>query len=136
MGAGVVGSSTALALKRRGYKVKLLEQFYVGHTRGSSHGPSRIIRNLYEHERYTQFMPNAYKLWKQLEKEENIELYTKCGMMNISTTKRAPIYTGILEKNDHTFTLYDAKQAAEKFPIQFRYGQRMFLFLLLQCGCL
>ena len=48
MGAGVVGSSTALALKRRGYNVKLLEQFFVGHTRGSSHGPSRIIRNLYE----------------------------------------------------------------------------------------
>ena len=120
MGAGVVGSSTALALKRRGYNVKLLEQFFVGHTRGSSHGPSRIIRNLYEHERYTQFMPNAYKLWKQLEEEENIKLYTKCGIMNISATERVPTFTEILEKNNCGFTVYGSTDAAAKFPIQFR----------------
>ena len=59
VGAGAVGVATALALRRRGEKVLLLEQFFIGHQRGSSHGPSRIIRYLYEVERYTQMMPSG-----------------------------------------------------------------------------
>ena len=59
VGAGAVGVATALALRRRGEQVLLLEQFFVGHQRGSSHGPSRIIRYLYESERYTKMMPNG-----------------------------------------------------------------------------
>ena len=78
----MVGSCTALALKRKGYNVTILEQFYIGHIRGSSHGPSRIIRYLYEHERYQKFMPNAYKLWHQIEKEEETVI-KKSRLLNI-----------------------------------------------------
>ncbi|CBY14655.1 unnamed protein product [Oikopleura dioica] len=104
VGAGAVGVATALALRRRGEEVLLLEQFFIGHQRGSSHGPSRIIRYLYEKERYTQMMPNAYKLWAQLESEQNVKLNTKCGILNISSASRKQIYTEILSKNNFKFT--------------------------------
>ena len=41
VGAGVMGSATAHALARQGRDVLLVEQFEVGHERGSSHGRSR-----------------------------------------------------------------------------------------------
>ena len=47
VGGGIMGSSTAYHLAKRKRKVLLLEQFYLPHTRGSSHGQSRIIRNVY-----------------------------------------------------------------------------------------
>ena len=120
----MVGSAAALALRRRGLKVTLLEQFYIGHTRGSSHGPSRIIRYLYDHERYLQLMPNAYKLWKQLEEEEDVKLYTKSGIMNISSKHREHVYTDILKKYnlDHsTFTNEDVS-----YPVNLRLVELLF----------
>ena len=53
IGAGVNGLSAALAHCRRGLKVTLIEQFDIGHSRGSSHGGSRIIRHLYDDDKYT-----------------------------------------------------------------------------------
>ena len=47
VGAGIMGSATAYALAREGRDVTLYEQFEVGHTRGSSHGRSRIVRLAY-----------------------------------------------------------------------------------------
>src|SRR4051812_28429062 len=44
IGAGGVGSAAAYHCARAGKRVLLLEQYTVGHQRGSSHGGSRIIR--------------------------------------------------------------------------------------------
>jgi hypothetical protein len=45
-----------------------LEQFASGHTRGSSHGESRIIREIYfEHPHYVPIVQRAYELWHELE---------------------------------------------------------------------
>ena len=62
-------------------------------------------------------MPNAYKLWKRLEDEENIKLYTKCGIMNISDTERAPVFTGILAKNNIDYSVYDGSEVSDKYPV-------------------
>jgi glycine/D-amino acid oxidase-like deaminating enzyme len=45
VGAGVMGSAAAYQLAKDGRQVLLLEQFQIGHTRGSSHGGSRITRS-------------------------------------------------------------------------------------------
>ena len=47
VGAGIMGAATAYALACDGREVVLYEQFEVGHTRGSSHGRSRIVRLAY-----------------------------------------------------------------------------------------
>ena len=47
VGAGIMGVAAAYELASRGHDVTVLEQFELGHTRGSSHGRSRIVRLAY-----------------------------------------------------------------------------------------
>ena len=47
IGAGAMGSAAAYHLARRGEPVVLIEQFALGHDRGSSHGAARITRHSY-----------------------------------------------------------------------------------------
>ncbi len=61
VGGGVMGSAAAYHLANDGLRV-LLEQFTVGHTRGSSHGPSRIIRLAYDSADYVQLARASYAL--------------------------------------------------------------------------
>lgn len=66
IGGGIVGTSTADALLRKGEKVLLIEQFDPGHARGSSHGDGRIIRFAYPEPIYVQMAQLAYPAWEQL----------------------------------------------------------------------
>lgn len=50
-------------------------QFLLPHTRGSSHGQTRIIRKAYQQDFYIAMMHHAYELWAQLEKEAGVKLY-------------------------------------------------------------
>ena len=54
IGGGIMGSSATYHLAKRKRKVLLSEQFYLPHTRGSSHGQSRIIRNVYRQDYLTK----------------------------------------------------------------------------------
>ena len=47
IGAGAMGSAAAYHLAKRGEPVVLIEQFELGHSRGSSHGAARITRHSY-----------------------------------------------------------------------------------------
>ncbi|KAK7882715.1 hypothetical protein WMY93_028889 [Mugilogobius chulae] len=64
IGAGVQGSFTAYSLAKRGKRTLLLEQFVLPHSRGSSHGQTRIIRKAYEQDFYTHMMEECYGLWR------------------------------------------------------------------------
>jgi sarcosine oxidase len=79
-GLGAMGSATAYHLARRGARVLGLEQFASGHTLGSSHGDSRIIRELYyEHPLYVPLVQRAYELWEELGEEAGVELLRVTG---------------------------------------------------------
>ena len=47
----------------------MIEQFSVGHERGSSHGSSRIVRLSYPDARWVRLAREAFPLWRQLEAE-------------------------------------------------------------------
>lgn len=81
IGAGVQGSFTAYSLAKRGKRTLLLEQFVLPHTRGSSHGQTRIIRKAYEQEFYAHMMEECYKLWAEVEKEAGVQLYRQTGLL-------------------------------------------------------
>ncbi len=66
IGGGIVGTSTADALLRKGQTVLLIEQFDPGHARGSSHGDGRIIRFAYPEPIYVQMAQLAYPAWETL----------------------------------------------------------------------
>jgi sarcosine oxidase len=67
IGAGVMGTATAYSLGLRGVDTVLLEQFRIGHTRGSSHGPTRIFRISYPLPDYARMSVRSLDLWRRLE---------------------------------------------------------------------
>jgi sarcosine oxidase len=80
VGLGAMGSATLFHLARRGVRVLGLDRFPVGHTQGSSHGDSRIIRELYyEHPLYVPLLRRAYELWGELEAESGSRLLHVTG---------------------------------------------------------
>lgn len=61
LGAGINGLATAYHLVRRGAgRVAVLEQFRLGHHRGSSHGKSRITRSSYSSAKYVELIQVAH----------------------------------------------------------------------------
>ncbi|NWV66899.1 SOX oxidase, partial [Malurus elegans] len=81
IGAGIQGSFTAYHLAQCHKDTLLLEQFPLPHSRGSSHGQSRIIRSAYPQEYYSRMMPDSFRLWKQLEAETSTTLYRQTGLV-------------------------------------------------------
>lgn len=71
LGAGINGLSAAYHLLRRGEsKLAVLEQFPLGHGRGSSHGKSRITRSTYSTPKYVELIQIAHaQEWPRLAKE-------------------------------------------------------------------
>jgi len=67
VGAGVMGSAAAWALRERGADVTVYEQFDdVDHARGSSHGRTRIYRLAYPDEQWVRLMEEALDGWRDL----------------------------------------------------------------------
>jgi sarcosine oxidase len=84
IGAGSMGSAAAYHLARDGRSVLLLEQFEIGHTRGSSHGESRIIRLSYDHPTYVRLAQAAFGLWAELEQDAGQVLLQRSGGLDMS----------------------------------------------------
>ena len=83
LGAGAMGSAAAYHLARRGEPVVLVEQFALGHDRGSSHGAARITRHSYADPIYARLMLDAFRAWKELEADAGQNLYIRTGGVSI-----------------------------------------------------
>jgi sarcosine oxidase len=79
VGSGVIGSATARALGARGVSAILLEQFDLGHARGSSHGATRIFRLAYPDPAYVAMAVAAQAGWAALEADAGEELLVRTG---------------------------------------------------------
>src|SRR4051794_24103544 len=110
VGGGVMGCATAYHLAKRGRRVLLLEQFAIGHDRGSSHGHSRIFRLAYDAPDYVRLAQAAFPLWRALEREAGTELllqtggldYALPGTPSFEATRATLITLGIeFEQLDH-----------------------------------
>jgi sarcosine oxidase len=93
VGAGVMGSATADALRRRGHETVLFEQFEPGHARGSSHGRSRIVRRAYPDAYYTEIMQEAYPLWYDLAARSEEPLLFETGLLYFGPKENENIRT-------------------------------------------
>src|SRR5258708_19941013 len=83
VGAGIVGLSAAWRLAEAGQDVLVLEQFNIGHGRGSSHGPSRIFRFAYDDPVYVRLAQHAVPLWRELESATGTDLLRITGGIHI-----------------------------------------------------
>ncbi|HEU5101955.1 MAG TPA: N-methyl-L-tryptophan oxidase [Roseiflexaceae bacterium] len=118
VGGGVMGCATAYHLAKRGRRVLLLEQFALGHDRGSSHGHSRIIRLAYDGPDYVRLAQAAYPLWRVLEQDSGAALMLQTGGLDF-----APPGTRSFEATRATLAalgieheLLDAAAIVERFP--------------------
>lgn len=114
IGSGVMGTAAARALARRGREVLLLEQFEVGHKRGSSHGASRIFRFSYDDPLYVGIAMEALPLWRELEKESGRDLLTTTGGLDVGDA--VSIHASALETLGASFDVIDGAEAGRRFP--------------------
>jgi sarcosine oxidase len=73
VGGGLLGLATAYALRGE-RKVTVFERDTVGHTRGGSHGESRVFRFGYADPRYVEMAERAHERWRALEAETGYQL--------------------------------------------------------------
>src|SRR5215211_6557381 len=84
IGCGGLGAAAAYWLARRaGRDVLAIEQFALGHDRGSSQDHSRIIRRSYHDPNYTALAGPAYDLWSEIEDESGVQLVFKTGGLDL-----------------------------------------------------
>ena len=83
VGAGVMGCAAAYQLAKDGARVQLFDQFALGHDRGSSHGPSRIIRLAYDSLDYVALARASYTLWRELEAASGARLLRPVGGLDV-----------------------------------------------------
>lgn len=79
VGAGIAGVAAARSLAQAGRGVVLVEQFGVGHDRGSSHGASRIFRLSYPDTHHVRLAQGALQSWRELEAECGEQLIAHSG---------------------------------------------------------
>ena len=110
-----MGLASAWALRRAGREVTVLEQFEVGHDRGSSHGASRIFRFAYDETEWVALAQEALPLWRELEQESETEVLHLTGLID-ARDDSAPLRRA-LEACSAEYELLAAAQVAERFGI-------------------
>ncbi len=121
IGAGGMGAAAAYYLARDGRRALLVEQFTVGHSRGSSHGGSRIIRHSYVEREYATLAPHAFALWRQVQAESGARLLADTGGLDFAPPDY-PTLLGRLETLGALglpYRLYAQDELRHDFP-QFR----------------
>ena len=122
-----MGRATLYHLAQRGRRVLGLEQYASGHTLGSSHGDSRIIREMYfEHPLYVPLVQRAYDLWRELEERSGSALMTITGGLMIGP-ETGSVVTGTLKsaiQHSLPHEVLSAAQTRARFP-EFRFGDEL-----------
>ncbi|NWH46739.1 SOX oxidase, partial [Fregata magnificens] len=114
IGAGIQGSFAAYHLAQRRRDTLLLEQFILPHSRGSSHGQSRITRSAYPRVPYARMMPDSFRLWQRLEAEAGTSLYRQTGLVVLGPAGNPELESCRCSLSAGEFL--DATVLAQRFP--------------------
>ncbi|HUQ60883.1 N-methyl-L-tryptophan oxidase [Lentzea sp.] len=105
IGLGGMGSAAAYRLAQRGRRVLGLERFAPVHTRGSSHGGSRITRQAYfEDPAYVPLLLRAHEMWDQVERDSGERIFHRVG--------------GVLAGPPDSGTLTGSRASAEQYGLK------------------
>jgi sarcosine oxidase len=126
LGAGVIGTAAALRIaERNDGDVLVLEQYRLGHDRGSSSDHSRIIRHTYHSAAYTALTPQAYASWEDVEERTGLELVLRTGGLDLFEGSHGmqdlADYRIALDAAGIPYELLDNAEVRARFP-QWRIG--------------
>ena len=114
-----MGSATAAHLAQRGSRVLGLERWQPGHAHGSSHGDSRIIREMYaEDPVYVPLVQRALALWRELEARSARPLLTMTGGLMVGPAQGELVQGTLRSAREHAlaFEVLDAAAVRRRFP--------------------
>ncbi len=118
-GLGAMGSATAAHLSMCGQRVLGLERWTPGHTNGSSHGDSRIIREMYfEHPMYVPIVQRALELWRDLERRTETRILTVTGGLMIGPEDGFLVKGTVRSARAHKlpYEVLDGDTVRQRFP--------------------
>lgn len=116
IGAGVHGLSAANYLVDKGKDVLIIEQFPLPHTRGSSHGSSRITRHSYHKTFYADMMQECFEKWKELSYKTDTNLFNNCGIVTLAAHEHCTQIEENLNKSSIEYELLNPEEARQRFP--------------------
>lgn len=119
IGVGGIGSATVYELAKNGENVLGIERYGIPHTKGSSHGQTRMIRKAYhENPQYMDMIDRAYHLWEKLQEEYGEQLLFKTGSIAAGPSS-SNLVTGALKTcHEHSISheKISAESASKRFP--------------------
>src|SRR6185295_4742932 len=102
-----------------GQRVLGLDRWRPRHPFGSSHGDSRIIREIYfEHPMYVPIVRRAYELWRDLETRTGTTLLREVGGLMIGPPD-GDVVTGTIESArawNMPYDVFSAGELARRYP--------------------
>ena len=119
VGLGAMGAAALAELSRRGRRVLGLEQFPLPHTRGSSQGGTRIIREAYfEHPLYVPLVQRAYEGWQALERRTGRRLLVPTGGLTLGPPDGRLVAGALASARTHGLAheILDAAEVTRRHP--------------------
>lgn len=120
VGVGIMGSAAIYHAARRGLKTLGLEQFgQLGHSLGSSHGQTRVIRQAYfEHPDYVPLVQDAWNQWQELERLTRQSLLVQTGGLMMGLLTSEVVAGAKTAAIDHhlPYEIWESDQVSKRFP--------------------
>ena len=118
-GLGAMGSATAARLALQGKRTLGLDRWAPGHPFGSSHGDSRIIREMYfENPMYVPLLQRAYELWADLENRVDEKLLNIHGGLMIGRENGMLVSGTLRSAREHRLKheILTPAQVSQRYP--------------------
>lgn len=118
-GTGAMGSATLAHLALRGMRVLGIDRWRPGHPFGSSHGDSRIIREMYfEHPMYVPLVRRAHDLWRELEERTGSSLMQTTGGLMIGPGEGALVSGTLRSAREHALSheVLSGGEVSRRYP--------------------
>ncbi|GJL96506.1 MAG: N-methyltryptophan oxidase [Hyphobacterium sp.] len=119
IGLGAMGLACANAARAAGASVIGFEQFSLGHSSGSSHGETRMIRRIYsEGAAFMPLLDRSFDLWAKLESASGEPLMQTTGGLDIGPTDSAFMREARASagQSGHRHVAMDAATANDVWP--------------------
>ncbi len=116
IGAGLMGSMTAMSATARGLRVLVVEQYAAGHLHGSSHGSARIVRRAYPDEFYVRLTGRAFELWSELERAAGTPLLRITGGIDHGPARELHAVVAALATSGIPHEVLDPRAARDRWP--------------------